>query len=220
MNNIVVSHTAQPGSSELRRVLRNHSRVAYHGAILTAAESILLRHGFKHTKMADVAEATGVSVGTLYNYFQNKEAVLQAIVEQHYERLEEQLALPFDSTDPREQLAQLIGRVHEFIEENRDLFQLYFGAEFERHDSPTVAVRASPNSILEKISLRTRELLGHCLRLGRIRSDIPLNFLAWSLEATLKALLSDWYRDTEAFSLSRRANEIVSLFFSGAQAAS
>lgn len=217
MNNTVVSHTSQPQSSELRQVLRNHSRIAYHGAILAAAESILLRDGFRRTKMADVAEATGVSVGTLYNYFENKEAVLQAIMDQHYLRLEEQLSLSFDSDDPTKQLSQLITRVHAFIEDNRDLFQLYFGAEFDRHDSPKIAVRASPNAIMAKVSLRVRQLLEQCVCSGKIRNDIPLDFLAWSLEATLKALLSDWYRDADAFSLTERANEVVSLFFSGAR---
>lgn len=217
MNNTVVSHLTQPQSRELRQVLRNHSRVAYHGAILAAAESILLRDGFKRTKMADVAEATGVSVGTLYNYFENKEAVLQAIMDQHSLRLEEQLGLPFDSDDPTQQLSQLITRFHAFIEENRDIFQIYFKAEFDRHDSPKITVRASPNSILEKVSVRVRALLANCVQQGRVRSDVSLEFLAWSLQTTLSALLSDWYRNADAFSLTERANEIVHLFFAGAR---
>ena len=218
MNNTVASHTTQPRSSELRQVLRSHSRVAYHGAILAAAESILLRDGFKRTKMADVAEATGVSVGTLYNYFENKDAVLQAIMDQHTLRLQEQLALPFDSDDPMKQLAQLDHSRSQFHRREPGRVSTVFQS---RVRSARISESRSPRFTELDIgagfstrsqTARTRSLL------GKIRNDIPLDFLAWSLDAALKALLSDWYRNADAFSLTERANEIVSLFFSGARA--
>jgi len=164
-------------------------------------------------------EATGVSVGTLYNYFENKEAVLQSIMDQHYSQLDEQLGLPFDSADPTRQLAQLIARVHGFIEEHRDLFQLYSRAEFDRQDSPKVATRASPSSVLERVSSRIQELLDQCQRSGRLRGDIPLEIVSWSLQATLQSLLADWYRNPDGFSLTHRGSELVALFFAGAIAA-
>src|SRR3569833_1801973 len=44
--------------------------------ILEAAARVLARHGAHHFTTARVAEAAGISVGSLYQYFPNKESIL------------------------------------------------------------------------------------------------------------------------------------------------
>jgi AcrR family transcriptional regulator len=46
------------------------------GDIVGAALRVFGRNGFSRTQMADVAEEAGVSVGTLYNYVEGKDALL------------------------------------------------------------------------------------------------------------------------------------------------
>jgi AcrR family transcriptional regulator len=46
------------------------------GDIVTAALAVFGRSGFARSKMADVAAEAGVSVGTLYNYVEDKDALL------------------------------------------------------------------------------------------------------------------------------------------------
>ena len=48
--------------------------------IVEGARSIFLQHGFDAASMSDIARAAGVSKGTLYVYFDNKEQLFQAIV--------------------------------------------------------------------------------------------------------------------------------------------
>src|SRR5512142_3337723 len=78
----------------LRQALQEHTRAAYREAIRAAAERIILRDGFQPARMADIADATGVSVGTLYNYFESKEAVFNALVEHHRARFIAQVERP------------------------------------------------------------------------------------------------------------------------------
>jgi AcrR family transcriptional regulator len=165
--------------------------------------------------MADIAEATGVSVGTLYNYFESKEAVLRAIMDQYDLRLDDQLNLAFDSDDPTQQLAQLIVRAHGFTEEHREVFQLYSRAEFDQKNLPEVAKQFSPSFVLEKVSPRIRALLEQCLIGGRLRTDIPLEVINWSIQATLHALLLEWFGNPDGFSLTHRGCEVVALFIAG-----
>lgn len=48
--------------------------------IVEAALTLFVERGFKATKMEDIAQAAGVTKGTPYLYFQNKEDLLRAVV--------------------------------------------------------------------------------------------------------------------------------------------
>lgn len=50
--------------------------------IMLAALELFVEKGFSATRMLDVARLAGVSKGTLYLYFDNKEAIFKAAVEQ------------------------------------------------------------------------------------------------------------------------------------------
>lgn len=51
--------------------------------VLDAAEDCFLRHGFHGASMADISRASSMSAGHIYNYFENKEAIINAIVERN-----------------------------------------------------------------------------------------------------------------------------------------
>ena len=53
--------------------------------IVEGARQIFLANGFDAASMNDIARAAGVSKGTLYVYFKNKEELFEAIVEQECE---------------------------------------------------------------------------------------------------------------------------------------
>jgi AcrR family transcriptional regulator len=52
------------------------------GEILSAALSCFAEHGFAATRLEDVAQRAGVTKGTLYLYFPNKEELFKAVVAQ------------------------------------------------------------------------------------------------------------------------------------------
>jgi len=52
-------------------------------ALLTATARILMRDGFDRASTNRIAEAAGVSIGSLYQYFPSKEALVAALVERH-----------------------------------------------------------------------------------------------------------------------------------------
>lgn len=61
-------------------------------AIVTAAAHVLVETGYDGTTTNRVAKVAGVSIGSLYQYFANKEALVVAVVEQHCTRMVELLA--------------------------------------------------------------------------------------------------------------------------------
>lgn len=61
---------------------QDRSRVTVQ-AILEATTHILTEEGYEKANTNRIAERAGVSIGSLYQYFPNKESLLTALIEQH-----------------------------------------------------------------------------------------------------------------------------------------
>src|SRR3954462_1032265 len=59
--------------------------------ILDAAVLCFAKKGFHLTSMHDISAEAGISVGLIYRYFQNKEAVIAAMADQHKKEIQELL---------------------------------------------------------------------------------------------------------------------------------
>lgn len=53
--------------------------------ILAAAEGCFVRKGFQGTSISEICAAAGISPGHLYHYFDNKEAIVEAIASLRFE---------------------------------------------------------------------------------------------------------------------------------------
>jgi AcrR family transcriptional regulator len=93
--------------------------------IVEAATRVFAEKGFRRATTREVARAAGVSEGTIYNYFEDKDALLLAILdklnetERRAEDFEEGLAADF-----RTFLEQYLCRRMSLIWENREVFRV------------------------------------------------------------------------------------------------
>jgi AcrR family transcriptional regulator len=67
--------------------------------ILEGARRVFLADGFDGASMNDIARVAGVSKGTLYVYFQSKQALFEALINEEHRRTAERLSL-FDEAEP------------------------------------------------------------------------------------------------------------------------
>ena len=56
-------------------------------AILDATARILVREGFDKASTNRIAEVAGVSIGSLYQYFPSKEAIVAALIDRHNQKV-------------------------------------------------------------------------------------------------------------------------------------
>lgn len=101
-----------PGGSSADTSPTDDPRAARLAEILDAALKVFLERSYRRAQMADVARELGVSPGTLYNYFESKEALFHLIVEQGFrdEPLTLPPTLPLRTPAPGATLASLRGR--------------------------------------------------------------------------------------------------------------
>ena len=67
--------------------LRQRLRAETRAAILAAAEEVFAARGLRGARMEAIASRAGVAVGTLYNHFQDREALLSALIQSRRQAL-------------------------------------------------------------------------------------------------------------------------------------
>lgn len=147
-------------------------------AILESAIQILESDGLDGFKVAALAERSGYGVGTLYQYFENIDAVMLALVELESERQRNTLLAAFSDTAARG-----------VPQGTRDLVNLMVGAFSQR--------RAAHKAIIEwALSRRdVRAIEGRNTFLGQMLASVSARSQGLKLDRLLNA--------TEMFVLSR-----------------
>lgn len=119
-----------PGSQRLRR-----KREQTYRDLLQAARGVLAAKGYHGTKIADIAQAAGVGVGTFYLYYPTKEAIFVELVEDTVRRLKSELdAVRACTPEPAAQARAAMETFFRFARDHRDLFRILFGHEAAFHD--------------------------------------------------------------------------------------
>ncbi len=94
-------------------------------AIQQTAKALFARDGFYNTSIQDIVHESGLSVGTIYNYFDNKDGIVRSIVEEGWEVFRDRLRLAVaDSADTETALAVVIDRFVPKLLEDVDLITI------------------------------------------------------------------------------------------------
>jgi AcrR family transcriptional regulator len=72
----------RPATNPRKNATQGRSRATVE-ALLAATARVLVREGYDHASTNKIADAAGVSIGSLYQYFPTKEALVAAVIERH-----------------------------------------------------------------------------------------------------------------------------------------
>ncbi|MBN2196797.1 MAG: TetR/AcrR family transcriptional regulator [Polyangiaceae bacterium] len=130
--------------------------------ILHAAGRLLVAQGYARTSTNQIARVAGVSVGSLYQYFANKEAVFRELVRRHHEEVhalvEAHLREFADARrDPVEAIDRLLRKLIELHERNPRLMRAFareLGALRDQRPGPRAADREAVGVVEQLIRLR------------------------------------------------------------------
>ncbi|RYC69366.1 MULTISPECIES: TetR/AcrR family transcriptional regulator [Spirosoma] len=149
--------------------------------ILRAARKLFTENGIEQTTIRNIAEAIDYSVGTVYVYFRNKDAILHALHSQGFGMLASHFSVLASVADPMERL-RAMGRIYiKFGLENRDMYELMFSTK-----APMTFLCATDQPEWDEGKATFTALsstVAECLEAGHFagHSLQPLSFMFWSL---------------------------------------
>jgi len=121
-------------------------------AICEATIQVLLSHGAERLTTSRVAERAGVSVGTLYQYFANKQALLFAVFEDHLNRV----AVAVESACERAHNRPLADMIQQLVE-------AYVNVKMDRADISMALYKVAPDiggaAVMERVGRRLRKAI-------------------------------------------------------------
>ena len=77
--------------------------------LVQTARKLIYNQGYHQTTLADIAEASGITVGNIYYYFKTKEQIVQAIVEERTVRFLELTQEWEKEPNPKQRLLLFLG---------------------------------------------------------------------------------------------------------------
>ncbi|MEA2511919.1 MAG: hypothetical protein QOJ59_1406 [Thermomicrobiales bacterium] len=145
---------------------RERLRAQMRQEILDAARRILREQGIKELSMRGLAAAVGVTAPTLYDYFANKEGVLDALFLEGTDRLLRAFQDAVAANEPGLPQLRAIGIAYRtFAHEEPDLFQLIFG-RVDRVYRPAEDVKSHAAALFEILVAAIQEAIDA----GQVRS--------------------------------------------------
>ena len=198
---------------------REEAKAVFRRAILTAAADVFVEQGFHAARIQDIAVRARIGVGTVYNHFEQKEDVLQALLEEHRAAMIDRFAArPGDAEDFATSLTQRLSRTLAYKDEHRAFFVLVMDYGLM---GPTTAAAAM---VLKGRKLRAdgmqragSALFAEAQRRGDLRSDFDAMHLLRILGGIIRAFAADTIAEGATF--ASRAGEIVDVFLGGARKA-
>jgi AcrR family transcriptional regulator len=137
--------------------------------ISEAAIQVLMSHGAERFTTTRVAERAGVSVGTLYQYYPNKQSLLFAVFEHHMNNVAARVEAACES-----------GRHKPLAEMIREMVEAFVDAKMERADISValyrVAAEVGGPAVIKRISQRSRKAVEAMLQTATDTKSPPDKF--------------------------------------------
>jgi AcrR family transcriptional regulator len=131
--------------------LRTRLREATASAIIEAAEEVFAENGLHATSMNEIAARAGVAVGTLYNHFTDKDALITGLFELRRQELLELIdtELKRPATDFRAQLGAVIAAKFDYFDKHQRFYKMLWNEEAQGH--PAASKQAMVPLLYERL---------------------------------------------------------------------
>jgi AcrR family transcriptional regulator len=166
--------------------LRERLREETSSVILAAAEQVIGEDGLHAARMEKIAARAGVSVGTVYNYFTDRAALVQALFDKRAAGMQEKLEHALAAVAGRPAQEQVQAILAGMVEHGRS-HGAFFAALMAEHLGPS---RLRPPTFARaELERRTADLVRRAIASGEFRED-PHGVFADALVSLARLMLT------------------------------
>jgi len=184
--------------------------------ILKAAERVFAQNGFYNSTVAEIAKESEFAIGTLYQFFKNKEELYYTMMIEKFDLLYSTLLTEVGKNKRcLEKLSCLVEVLFSFIEQNVDFFKIF---TWELN-----VLNANMNNKLKDQLIAKHfayiKLISDVIEEGlreRVLKEGNADDLSSALLGMMNVFSFNWIFNRQQDSLSAKAPIIVNLFLNGA----
>ncbi len=183
--------------------------------ILEQAEKIFAAKGFHNTAVAEIADASGFAVGTLYQFFASKEQlyILMLVdkLNMMYSAIRESVA---KETDIFKKIEVLVSSQFNFVENNSEFCSIFARGDHLSLSEGSVELRKRLKIDYDIHVSFTEELISEGIRTGVLKKMDP-RMMAAALTGIANSYASKWLSTMEGMSLTSYVPFVMDIFLGG-----
>ena len=183
--------------------------------ILSQAEKIFAAKGFHNVTMADIAGASGFSIGSLYQFFKGKKNLYTAMISEKLDLMYAEVReAPAATEDVIEKIGVLIDAHLKFVDKNTDFLLLFIKGEITSLPDDMEALRRKLIQGYEEHITFIENLLKEGVNKGLLR-NLPSRDMAEALFNLIRASSVTWILAAKKESLGSKKGFIMDIFLNG-----
>jgi len=183
-----------------------------HFEILKIARNVFNKKGFIKTTISQIAENSGYSIGTIYNFFQDKETLFEEVVKTIFSEFIIAFKKEVHSQgNIKDTIRKIVELRLKYFQKYKVFFNIFFQAAIEVEG----VFSKNPKFLNTCLSYRDK-YLNEIIQILQKNQKILINkeplFLALTIEGTLNAIICYFSMTKQENSLSDSLNDIYKIF--------
>jgi len=195
---------------------REREKLSHRKEILDAALHLFSEHGFYNVSMQQVSDRAEFSIGTLYNFFDNKEHLYKTLLDELAGKFQHAVTSAIDAgSDETEMLRNYVTAKAAIFCENTEVVQLYFqetnGASFNFKAGLDAEIRVRHAKFNERLA----KVFADGIKKKRFNNIADPYFLAIAVDSFTNAILLGCLEDPEIRFYPQDPDVLLNIFFKG-----
>ena len=202
--------------AELKLPRREREKLRQRQEMLAAALDLFSQKGYHNVSMHEIATQAEFAIGTLYNFFQNKEELYRALVLEQCDKFEAAIMETMEKPgDEVEKLRHYVQARSEWFRSNLPFIRIFLaesrGVSFNLKAGLNDELRQRYYTFLERLAL----IFARGIENQRFKNIADPYVLAAALDSIFDTSFLLWLDAPERFPYPENPDDVLDIFFQG-----
>jgi len=172
---------------------------------------LFVKQGVDRTTMEQIAEEADVAKGTLYNYFPDKEAVIDEYVKENFmKKYDERLQRLKELPDTRARLEHILTELVDEVCEKNEIFEKHIVYIIKK-----ITTLKRDEKVNNGFRLMAAEIIVLGQQNSELRKDVPLDVLIGLIEFSFINVVQQFYISPDGFNSVEAVRRCVDICING-----